>query len=66
MEGHDSQEVSENSSEIRIQNVIVQNNASIISVDDEDKIKEEMPGDVQNVQNTTEGGESTAVEAPTE
>jgi hypothetical protein len=58
----EDQEVSENNVEIRMQNVIVQNN-TIISID-EDKIKEEeLPGDVQS---TTEGGESTAEATSTE
>lgn len=47
-----------------MQNVIVQNNASnIINIDEDDKVKEEMPGDVQS---TTEGGESTAEATSTE
>lgn len=60
MESQDSHEVSENSTEIRMQNVIVQNNASsIINIDEDDKIKEEMPGDVQSTTESTAEATST-------
>lgn len=45
-----------------MQNVIV-TNSSIITLEDDDKIKEELPGDVQT---TTEEGENNAEATSTE